>query len=299
MNSIKGRFCELVGCRFPIVQTGMGWVATPALVSAVSNAGGFGILAGATLTIDELEQSILAVQKATNQPFGVNLRADAPDAKQRIELLIQHQVRLASFAAAPQRALIDRLKENDVLVMPTVGKRRHAEKVAAWGVDALIAQGHEGGGHTGPVPTSLLLPDVVDAVDLPVLAAGGFRCGRGLVAALSYGADGIAMGTRFLLTQESPVPDAIKAEYLKASVTDTVVSTRIDGHPQRVISTHFVQGLEQAGPLRRLWLSLRSGLAFRRLTGVGLMGLIRAGLGLRRRQQMTLAQAVAAATADE
>ena len=297
MKTINSSSCELTGCRLPIVQTGMGWVATPPLVAAVSEAGAFGILAGATLTIDELRHSIDAIQEATDQAFGVNLRSDAPDARARIDLLIEKKIRLASFAAAPKRDLIARLKDENILVMPTVGKRRHAEKVAEWGVDALIAQGHEGGGHTGPVPTSLLLPDVVDAVDIPVLAAGGYRCGKGLVAAMGFGAAGIAMGTRFLLSQESPVPETIKAQYLKAKVTDTTVSTRIDGYPQRVIRTPFVNHLERRSNLGRLWLALRSGLAFKRATGIGFFGLLSAGLAMRKNQGMSLAQALSAANA--
>ena len=294
MRPVSSSFCALVGCRVPIVQTGMGWVATPPLVAAVSEAGAFGILAGATLTLDELRASIDAVQAATAQPFGVNLRSDAPDAAARVDLLIEKRVRLASFAAAPQRALIDRLKGQDVLVMPTVGKRRHAEKVQ-WGVDALIAQGQRV--VTPDRSRPVLLPDVIDAVDLPVLAAGGYRCGRGLVAAMSFGAAGIAMGTRFLLSQESPVPQQVKARYLEAQVTDTTVSTRIDGHPQRVITTPFVHRLEGRGALGRLFLALRSGLAFRRVTGVGLFGLLSAGLTMRRRQGLSLAQAISAANA--
>ncbi len=136
--------------------------------------------------------------------------------------------------------------------MPSIGARRHAEKVAEWGVDAVIVQGGEGGGHTGPVPTTLLLPQVVDAVDIPVIAAGGFFDGRGLVAALAYGAAGIAMGTRFLLTQESTVPDAVKQSYLERTVTDTVVTTRVDGVPHRVLRTELVEHLEQANAVTRL-----------------------------------------------
>ena len=136
------------------------------------------------------------------------------------------------------------LKDAGIAVVPSVGARRHAEKVAAWGADAVIVQGGEGGGHTGPVPTTLLLPQVVDAVDIPVIAAGGFFDGRGLVAALAYGAAGVAMGTRFLLTQESTVPDAVKRYYLGKTVTDTVVTTRIDGLPHRVLRTDFVDELE-------------------------------------------------------
>src|SRR5213076_2020410 len=135
------------------------------------------------------------------------------------------------------------------------------------GVDALIAQGAEGGGHTGTIPTSLLLPQVVDAVDVPVLAAGGFTDGRGLVAALAWGAAGVAMGTRFLLTRESTVPQGVKDIYLKTDVNGTVVTRAIDGFPQRVIRTGLVDRLEGAGPARALVSALRHAWAFRGLTG--------------------------------
>src|SRR5262249_52130015 len=187
----------------------------------------------------------------TEAPFGVNLRADAPDAVDRIRLLVEQKVKVASFAQAPTRELIARLHDGGVLAVATVGQKRHAEKVAAWGIDALIAQGHEGGGHTGPVPTTLLLPQVVDAVDVPVLGAGGFFDGRGLVAALAWGADGIAMGTRFLLTRESTVPEAVKQIYMGTNVIGTVVTRAVDGVPQRVIATPFIERMERAGWLGR------------------------------------------------
>ncbi len=135
--------------------------------------------------------------------------------------------------------------------MPTVGARRHAEKVAEWGVDGVIAQGQEGGGHTGEVPTTLLVPQVVQAVGdrAFVIAAGGFHSGAGLVAALAWGASGIAMGTRFLLTQESTVPDEVKKVYLGTPVTGTVVTRAVDGAPQRVVRTELVGHLERAGRL--------------------------------------------------
>jgi len=152
---------------------------------------------------------------------------------ERISLMIESGARVASFAQAPNPALVTRCKEAGLFVMPTIGARRHAEKVAEWGVDAVIAQGAEGGGHTGTVPTSLLLPQVVDAVGdrVLVVAAGGYFDGRGLVAALAYGASGIAMGTRFLLSAESRVPDGIKERYVETPVTGTVVTTKIDGAP--------------------------------------------------------------------
>jgi NAD(P)H-dependent flavin oxidoreductase YrpB (nitropropane dioxygenase family) len=206
MSALHTRICDLFGIRYPIVQTGMGWVAGPRLCAATSAAGGLGILASATMTLEQLTAAVREVKTRTDRPFGVNLRTDQADIKERVKLLIDEKVKVASFAQAPNKDLIARLKDGGVLTMPTIGQRRHAEKVASWGVDAVIAQGHEGGGHTGPVPTTLLLPDVVDAVGIPVLGAGGFFDGRGLVAALAYGAEGIAMGTRFLLTKESTVP---------------------------------------------------------------------------------------------
>ena len=165
----------------------MGWVAGASLVSGTANAGGLGILAAATMTFDEMVEAIDEVHERTDQPFGVNLRTDAVDIEQRVDHLISAEVKVASFAQAPRPDMVAKLKEAGLVVMPTVGARRHAEKVAEWGVDAVLCQGGEGGGHTGSVPTSLLLPQVIDAVDIPVIAAGGFHDGRGLAAALAWG----------------------------------------------------------------------------------------------------------------
>jgi NAD(P)H-dependent flavin oxidoreductase YrpB (nitropropane dioxygenase family) len=193
--------------------------------------------------------------------------------------------------------MIKKLKGAGILTMPTIGARRHAEKVAEWGVDAVIAQGHEGGGHTGAVPTSLLLPQVATAVDIPVLGAGGFFDGRGLVAALAYGASGIAMGTRFLLTQESTVPDAIKKIYLDTQVTGTVVTRAVDGHPQRVIRTAFVEALEHSSRLFAFFRALRHAWAFRKLTGTSIFALLREGFAMKKKQELTFAQMAMAANA--
>jgi NAD(P)H-dependent flavin oxidoreductase YrpB (nitropropane dioxygenase family) len=299
--ALHTRFCALVGCRYPIVQTGMGWVSGASLTAATSAAGGFGILAAVTLTQDQLSRAIRSVKDRTDHPFGVNLRADQPDLADRIELCVREGVRLASFAGAPTPEAIARLHDAGILVMPTVGARRHAEKMIGWGVDALIAQGGEGGGHTGTVPTSLLLPQVVDAAveagGIPVLGAGGFHDGRGLVAALAWGADGIAMGTRFLLTAESHVPEAIKQRYLQAAVTDTVVTTALDGMPQRVIRTEVIDDLERATVLTRLPRALVAALRFRKLTGTSLRDLLREGLAMRRHQDLTWSQLAMAANA--
>jgi NAD(P)H-dependent flavin oxidoreductase YrpB (nitropropane dioxygenase family) len=297
VTALHTRACELFGIEHPIVQTGMGWVAGARLTSATSAAGGLGILASATMTFDELKKAVHEVRDRTDKPFGVNLRADQADVDDRIRLLIDEGVRVASFAQAPGRELVARLKEAGVITMPTVGARRHAEKVAEWGVDAVIAQGAEGGGHTGVVPTSLLLPEVVDAVDIPVLGAGGFHDGRGLVAALAWGASGIAMGTRFLLTRESTVPDRIKQIYLETAVTGTVVTNSIDGHPQRVIRTPVVEHLEGAGRLTALPRAVRNALAFRKLTGTSLRDLIDEGRAMRKREELTWSQLAMAANA--
>jgi len=295
--ALRTRACELFGVEHPIVQTGMGWVAGARLTSATSAAGGLGILASATMTFDELEKAIHEVKDRTDKPFGVNLRADQTDVDDRIRLIVEEGVRVASFAQAPGREIISRLRGEGVVTMPTVGARRHAEKVAEWGVDAVIAQGGEGGGHTGTVPTSLLLPQVVDAVDVPVLGAGGFHDGRGLVAALAWGAAGVAMGTRFLLTRESTVPDDIKAIYLDTPVTGTVVTTRVDGSPQRVIRTDTVDHLERAGRLTALPRALKNALAFRKLTGTSLRDLLREGRAMRKSQELKWSQLAMAANA--
>jgi NAD(P)H-dependent flavin oxidoreductase YrpB (nitropropane dioxygenase family) len=296
-SALHTRICDLFGIEYPIIQTGMGWVAGPRLTAATSEAGGLGILASATMTMDHLKAAVREVKGRTSKPFGVNLRTDQPDVLDRVNFLIAEKVKVASFAQAPSKEIIQRLKGEGVVTMPTIGARRHAEKVAAWGVDAVIAQGHEGGGHTGSVPTSLLLPQVVSAVDIPVLGAGGFYCGRGLVAALAYGASGIAMGTRFLMTKESTVPDAVKKVYLATDVNGTVVTKSIDGYPQRVIRTALVEGLEKSGWLARLFRALKHALAFRSATGTSMTALLREGLAMKRTQELSWSQVAMAANA--
>ncbi|MGN5378348.1 NAD(P)H-dependent flavin oxidoreductase [Streptomyces lasalocidi] len=286
---------RLVGIRHPVVQTGMGWVAGPRLVSAAANAGALGILASATMTPGHLRDAIREVRSRTDAPFGVNLRADAGDAADRVEIMLAEGVRVASFALAPSAGLIARLKEAGVVVIPSVGARRHAEKVAAWGADAVIVQGGEGGGHTGEVATSVLLPQVVDAVDIPVVAAGGFFDGRGLVAALSYGAAGVAMGTRFLLTSDSTVPDAVKARYLAATVRDVTVTRAVDGLPHRMLRTDLVVALERSGRIRALAHALRKAAGFRRLSGLSWRAMVRDGLAMKHGKELSWSQVLLAA----
>ena len=296
--SLHTKFCDLVGVDVPIVQTGMGWVAGARLVSATANAGALGILASATMDMDELRTAVAQVKQRTTRHFGVNLRADSADIDERIDFLIEQNIRVASFAQAPQQRLIERLHTAGVLVIPSIGARRHAEKVLDWGVDAVLVQGGEGGGHTGSVPTSILLPDVVDAVAgrVPVIAAGGFFSGQGLVAALAYGADAVAMGTRFLFTSDSTVPDSVKQYYLTKNVQGTVVTTEVDGVPHRVLRTELVDHLESAGGrVTALPRAAINALKFRKLTGAKLTDMLREGLAMRKSMELTYTQMLMAA----
>ena len=290
--------CDLVGIEYPIVQTGMGWVAGPKLVSATANAGALGILASATMDFAQTKASIAEVKSRTVKPFGVNLRADSADVNDRISLMIDEGVKVASFAQAPKPDLIARLKDAGLVVIPSIGAKRHAEKVLEWGVDAVLVQGGEGGGHTGAVPTTILLPQVVDAVQgrVPVIAAGGFFDGRGLVAALAYGASGIAMGTRFLLTSDSSVPQAVKGYYLGKGVLDTVVSVQVDGVPHRVLRTELVDQLEGSGAkLLALPRAAVNALRFKKMTGTPLAAMVREGLAMRKSMDLTWTQMIMAA----
>ena len=298
-DPLRTRLVDLLGCRYPIIQTGMGWVSGANLTAATSAAGGIGILASVTMTMPQFREAIAAVQGRTDAPFGVNFRAGQPDLAERITYATKQGIRLVSFAGAPTKDAIGQVHDAGGLVIPTVGARRHAEKMAEWGVDAVIAQGGEGGGHTGTVPTSLLLPQVVEAVgsEIPVIGAGGFHSGAGLVAALAYGADGIAMGTRFLLTAESRVPDPIKGEYTKATVFDTVVTTSLDGAPQRVIRTELIDELEKASIVTRMPKAALKALAFRKQTGTSLKDLWAEGMAMRKSQDLTWAQLAMAANA--
>ena len=291
--TLRTRLCDLLAIDVPIVQTGMGWVAGPRLVAATSNAGALGILAAATMDLEEMEKAIAEVKSRTTRSFGVNIRSDAPDAKDRIAVLIREKVKVASFAQAPKQDLIKQLKDEGLVVIPSIGARRHAEKVAAWGVDAVLVQGHEAGGHVGQIASTVLIPQICDTVDIPVIAAGGFFDGRGLVAAIAYGASGIAMGTRFLLTSDSAVPDVIKRTYL--DVGTTVVSTKVDGVPHRVLRTGFIDELERASTLTRLPKAALNGFRFRKMTGLTWKAMITEGLAMRKSMDLSWSQMLMAA----
>lgn len=290
---------ERLGCKAPIIQTAMGWVAEPSLVIGSCNAGAFGFLGAAVMTPDECRAKILAVRKGTDRPFGVNFHSFQPGAEQIVDLILANaeQVRAVSFGRGPNAKMIGRFKDAGILCIPTVGAVKHAQKMEELGVDMVSVQGGEGGGHTGSVPTTVLLPQVLDTVKLPVIASGGFADGRGLAAALAFGAVGIAMGTRFLLTKESPVPDSAKAEYLKATTDRIIVTTKLDGIPQRMVRTRLMDRIEKSGPLA-MWLrAFEAGAAMKRQTGASWLHFIKAARGMTGHGDVPLKQAMMAATA--
>lgn len=270
---MKTALTQLLGCRYPIVQTAMGWVADAKLVAASSNAGVFGFLAAATMSTAELEAALAQLRGATQQRFGVNFHMFQPNAHEVIELILKNRdrVRAVSYGRGPDAKTIQRFKDAGVLCMPTVGALKHAQKAVALGADIITVQGAEGGGHTGSVPTSLLLPQVLDMVNVPVVAAGGFYNGRGLAGALAYGAAGIAMGTRFLMTAESPVPRATMQKYLDVKEPGAIhASTAVDGLPQRMIDNPLLATLERGGLPRRLFVAMVSAWRWKARTGMTL-----------------------------
>ena len=297
---LKTKLTDLLGCEYPIVQTAMGWVADPKLTAGTCNAGGFGFLAGATIPPEQMESDILKTKELTDKNFGVNFHMYQPNAADIVDMVIKHGVKAVSYSRSPGKDMIAKLKDNGVVCMPTIGLPKHALKAIEMGADAVTVQGGEGGGHTGSVPTSLLIPQVVDAVAgrVPVIAAGGFKDGRGLVAALAWGAEGIAMGTRFLMTKESPVPEITKGRYVDChNPSEIIVSTAMDGLPQRMVMNKMLAELEQAGATKKLMIALINGLKFRKFTGASIFDLLKSALAMSKSGDMTPAQAIMSANA--
>lgn len=292
--------CEMLGCRYPIVQTAMGWIADPRLVAATSNAGGFGFLAGAVMSPAEVDAAIVKTKTLTDRPFGLNFHMFQSGANEIVDLAIKHsdRIRAVSYGRGPDKKIIKRFRDAGIICMPTVGAVKHAVKAIELGADLVTVQGSEGGGHTGSVPTTILLPQVLDAVKVPVLAAGGFYDGRGLAAALAFGAAGIAMGTRFLMTAESPVPAKTLARYIDARDAAQIrASTALDGMPQRMIDNEFLLHLENAGGLKRLLIALGSAWKLKQRTGMTVSHMLNTAVKALRDENMSVAQTLMAANA--
>ena len=296
-DPLRTVLCELLGCRYPIIQTAMGWIAKPELVAAACNAGAFGFLACAVMRVEEVAAAIDRTRQLTDRPFGVNFQMFQPDAREIVATLIAKRVPAVSFGRAPDTKMIAALQRAGIKCVPTIGALKHARKMAELGIDMLVVQGGEGGGHTGSVASTVLLPQVLDAVRIPVVAAGGFADGRGLAAALAFGAKGIAMGTRFLMTRESPVPAQTKQRYLTASTQDILVTDRLDGVPQRMIRNRVAARLEGTGRIRLGAMALASALRLKKLTRATWSELLQSAREMQRAGNTTLAQALMAATA--
>jgi nitronate monooxygenase len=297
LNALQTDLTRLLGCRVPVVQTAMGWVAEPPLVAATTRAGGFGFLAGASIPPGDVETQIKQVEAACDGQFGVNFHMFQPNADEIIAAILAHsdRIRAVSYGRGPDAATIGRFKDAGILCMPTVGAVKHAVKAVQLGADIITVQGGEGGGHTGSVPTSLLLPQVLDSVDVPVVAAGGFHDGRGLAAALAWGAQGIAMGTRFLLTTDSPVARATLETYLRTGDPSMIrVTKAVDGLPQRFIENDEVRRLEGMSGVTRLVASLRHGLAYGRANGMAYGEMISLALRAARADDSSFAATVMA-----
>ncbi len=234
---MKTRFTECFGIEHPIVLPGMSMVSVPKLVAAVSNAGGLGILATGPLSAEETRQAIREIRELTDKPFGIGVTLMMPGAKENAEVGLEEQVPVINFSLGKGDWIVERAHAYGGKVIATVVNEKHALAAQRYGVDALLATGHEAAAHGGPVTSLVLVPTLADAVDIPVIGTGGFADGRGLVAALALGAEGIAMGSRFSISQESPIHENTKRTVLSKSIEDTLYTPKFDGMDCRVMKT--------------------------------------------------------------
>lgn len=240
---MKTRITELLGIQYPIIQGAMAWVSLPPLVAAVSNAGGLGILGASFMRPDELRENIREIKGLTRNPFAVNFMPENPELEELLDVIIEEGVPVASYGKGNPRRIIERTRPHGIINLPTMGALKHAIKAEQDGANAVIVQGTEGGGHTGFISSSILVPMTAQRVTIPVVAAGGFGNGRGLLAALALGAEGISMGSRFMATKECPIPHLVKEWIVNASEKDTVVTDNLTGIRCRVLKNEFSQRL--------------------------------------------------------
>ncbi len=235
------RIDKLLGIEYPIIQGGMAKVATGAFAAAVSNAGGLGLIGAGGMTLAELEENIDCCQKQTNKPFGVNLMLMHPQVKEMAELIANKNVHIVTTGAGNPRAYIPLWKEKNMLIFPVVSSVILAKKMEELGVDGIIAEGTESGGHVGEMTTMTLVVQVVDAVSIPVIAAGGIANGRQLLAAFALGASGVQVGTCLLTTTECPIHEHYKEALIKAKDNGTTVTGRIAGTPVRILKNQMAR----------------------------------------------------------
>ncbi len=240
---MKSAITELLGIQYPIFQGGMAWIAESTLAAAVSNAGGLGIIAGGSAPIDYLREQIRRCKSLTDKPFGVNIMLMSPNAEELAQLVIDEKVPVVTTGAGNPGKFMAAWKEAGVKVIPVVPSVALAVRMERAGADAVIAEGTESGGHIGENTTMCLVPQVVDAVSIPVIAAGGIADGRGVAASFMLGAQGVQVGTRFLAAEECQIHPTYKELVVKAKDTDSVVTGRYTGHPCRNVRTKFTKKL--------------------------------------------------------
>ena len=236
---IKSRICEILGIEYPIIQGGMAWVADAELAAAVSNAGGLGLISAINAGTEAVREEIRKCKTLTDKPFGVNIMLQAPNAAEIAEMIVEEGVKIVTTGAGSPAKYLPMWKENGIKVVPVIACVAHAIKMQAAGVDAIVAEGAESGGHVGELHTMPLIPQIVDAVDIPVIAAGGICDGRGAAAAFMLGAEGVQVGTRFLSATECNVHESYKEKILKATDISTIVTGKTLGHPVRSLKTPF------------------------------------------------------------
>lgn len=236
----NNRICELLGIEYPIIQGGMAWIADASLAAAVSEAGGLGIITG-TAPIEWIRDEIRKAKKLTNKPFGVNIMLMSPHADEVAKLVCEENVKVVTTGAGSPGKYMEMWKEHGVKVIPVVASVALARRMEKMGADAIVAEGTESGGHVGQLTTMALVPQVADSIDIPVLAAGGIGDGRGIVAGFALGAEGVQIGTRFLVAKECTVHQNYKDKVLKAKDIDTEVTGRSTGHPVRVLKNKLAR----------------------------------------------------------
>jgi enoyl-[acyl-carrier protein] reductase II len=234
---VKTRITELFGIKYPILLSGMSWISVPRMVAAVSNAGGLGILATGPMDPPQTRKAIQEIRKLTDKPFGCNATLLMPGAAENAKVLLEEQVPVINFALGKGDWLVRDAHKYGGKVIATVVNARHAKRAQDYGADGVIATGNEAAAHGEALTSMVLIPSLVDAIHIPVIAAGGIADGRGLAAALALGAEGVALGTRLMTTQESPLHENFKKLSIEKDVTDTLYSTRVDGIWCRVMKT--------------------------------------------------------------
>ena len=240
---MKTRITELLGVKYPLIQGGMAWVAESTLAAAVSNAGGVGLIAGGAAPIDYLRDQIRRAKSLTDKPFGVNVMLMSPNAEELAQLVIDEGVPVVTTGAGNPGKYMEKWKAAGIKVIPVVPSVALAKRMERAGADAVIAEGTESGGHIGENTTMCLVPQIVDAVEIPVLAAGGIADGRGVAASFMLGAEGVQLGTVFLASEECQIHENYKKLVIDAKDTDSIVTGRFTGHPCRGVKTKFAKKL--------------------------------------------------------